>query len=420
MNAKNHIEKTAEKSANRVKFPHSNTGVIFTCKSSVLPINKGVPKDLRVVSKNRPQKNYKNLLKFSISLDYLQLSCKGTFKDFNETAKNINGFEIIKVATSTRVFRSVYIVYDSYGNRVGQFLAHPHSNIIPADTILFKVQNEVLYYDDCIPFVCDMLDTLCFRFSAISRIDICADFNRFKNNLDPQNFIRGFFKQKYLKNGRSKFYSIGSSNPNSLDFQYLRFGKTNASYSCYIYNKSLEMKEVLMKKHIREFWKLNNINDSQTVWRLEVSIKGSKNTLIDTDTGEMEAIELHHLNDLEYLKLVYFSYIKKGFSFKINDGTKNKTRMKDVELFHKHNFSSILPKRIISNPNALRTKKLVLKNLMRERNKLIDIQHDGHKQMMRNTAVKYEDIIAQYVRQYGLAEYYKYLEENLTLENFKI
>ncbi len=434
MTAQNHISKTSEKSGNRVKFPYSNTGVIFTDETSVPPINTGVSEDLKGGSKKSAskhpkkstEKNGKNLqknepkklLNFTLSLDYLQLNCKGIFEDFQETAKNVNGYEIVKVATSTRVFRSVYIVYDAFGNRVGQFLAHPHSRIIPEETILFKVQNEVLYYDDCIKFVSQMLNSLGFAFQSISRIDICSDFNKFKNFLDPQNFIRGFFKQKYLKNGRSKFYTIGNSHPTNLNFQYLRFGKTNASYSCYIYNKSLEMKEVLMKKHIRQFWNLNNIDDNQTVWRLEVSIKGSKNMLVDLDTGECENIDYQKLDDLEYLKKIYFSYIKKGFSFKRNDGTKNKTRMKDLELFESDNFSNILPQRIVNNPNALRTKKLVLKNLVRERNKLIDIQSDGAKGLSRPTALKYEDIIQQYVLQYGLTDYYKYLEENLTLEHF--
>lgn len=65
MTTQNHISKTAQKVEKCVKFPHSNTGVIFTDESSVLPINTGNSENLKGGAEKFTEKTHqKNAQKF--------------------------------------------------------------------------------------------------------------------------------------------------------------------------------------------------------------------------------------------------------------------------------------------------------------------------------------------------------------------
>ena len=135
-----------------------------------------------------------------ISIDWLTMYCNSDLIVQNKWWD----WQLQKGGSSQ--FQKVYKVYDVEENELYCVVqCEPYSAIIPAKTVMVQVCNRYLYRDDWnIKF-----NNFCMIHNiepkAISRIDLCADFNHFDNNLQAENFIRGFVENKYLKVGQTKY-----------------------------------------------------------------------------------------------------------------------------------------------------------------------------------------------------------------------
>jgi hypothetical protein len=263
----------------------------------------------------------------TITLDWLSIYTIGKIKDSG-------GFVFIKEPYNTRHFKDVFKIY--FKNLlIGTATARPHSKIINPLAVIVKFENDILYSKSAKYFIQKFLKSTQLLFKSITRADIARDFHTFINDLNPQRFIQDFFKMRYLKNGRGKFQTIGEQKRINV-YDYLKFGSRSTGRIIYLYNKSKELKEVKNKPHIIDFWKRNGLIPEKTVWRLEFSFKGTSNKMIDTITGLITKISWQDLFNIKLLTEILTAAINQLFSFKINDDTKNKTRMKDVQLFHSH------------------------------------------------------------------------------------
>jgi hypothetical protein len=259
-----------------------------------------------------------------ITLDWLSIYCVGTIKD-------IGGFIFLKQPFTTRQFKSVYQIYFKK-MEIGTATAEPHSKIINPRAVIVKFSNDILYSRSARYFIEKFLRTTKLYFKSITRADIARDFHRFLNNIRPVDFISDFFSNKYLKNGRGKFQTIGTQKFNHV-FDYLKFGSRTSGRVIYCYNKTKELKEVKDKPHIKQFWERNGLNTGADVWRIEFSFKGAANKIVDTISGLIDKISWVDLFKIEKLTQILNAAINQFFSFKINNGTKNKTRMSDMKLF---------------------------------------------------------------------------------------
>lgn len=207
----------------------------------------------------------------------------------------------------------------------------PRSEIIKSHTAVIKFENSLLYFADAETIIATFLRECEIHLLSITRIDLAVDFKKFKNGLLPQSLIKGFMKEKFLKNGRGKYTLIGSQK-NVLDVSYLRFGTKSSDVNVYLYNKSLEMKEKVYKPYIAERWKQLEGSPLQDVWRLEFSLTAKATTFIDEQTGEIQTITLNTFSNTKQQKEIISALEKRYFEFKVNDGQKNKTRMKRLLL----------------------------------------------------------------------------------------
>ena len=123
------------------------------------------------------------------------------------------------------------------------------------------------------------------------------------------------------------------------------------------------MKEQKNKPYIVESWGYNGLNLEQDVWRIEISIKSDASTTIRTDSGEIFRLTPDALAMQTMVEDVFFSYAEKYFSFKRNNGTKNKTRMPDVEIFPKDRTITLRPVRITNERDSGRSDRIFLKKL---------------------------------------------------------
>jgi len=289
-----------------------------------------------------------------LSLDWLQLYCTGHLSD--------NSFFTFKLEEyQTRHFKKVYTIF--YEKKIVGFVtAIPHSQILNPLTLIIKFENSLLYSSMLQVTIEKLLKTCKLKFQSITRCDIAIDFQNFYNNYAPEQFIRDFFQDIVLKNGRAKFTTYGTHNLTN-SYSYLKFGSRTSSHLIYLYNKSLEMREIKTKPWVEEFWKKNNIISPPDTWRLEFSFKGSQNKIVDSLTGEISKINLTTLFSNPHLINLMNTAISQLFHFKINDNTKNKTRMQDLKLFENIQIGTKLLK-IPETKSPLKTEKLLLKKLV--------------------------------------------------------
>lgn len=261
-----------------------------------------------------------------ISIDWLQLHVDLSHLRYSKE------FEVKVLDYGTKhfeIFEEVYL----QGSLFCSIQRKPRSQILKPYTGIIKFDNSLLYFADAERIITNFLHQCEIYTLGITRLDIAVDFKKFTNGLLPQNLIKGFMKEKYLKNGRGKYTIIGNQR-NVLDVSYLRFGTKASDVSVYLYNKSLEMREQTFKPYIAELWKKLEGSPLADVWRLEFSLKSQATTFLDENTGEVEQLNLSILSNNEQKERVVSALEKRYFEFKINDGQKNKTRMKRLALLN--------------------------------------------------------------------------------------
>ena len=302
-----------------------------------------------------------------ISVDWLALYC-----DFTNVRFESN-IECRLMPYSTRQFKIVEVIYKD-GIKFATITRAPSSTVLKQGTGIIKFENNLLYLAHWFSLIDNFLMRSNIDVINVSRIDICADFQSFIDYSNPHDFITDFLRGKILKNGRSRFSLQGRHDLDNV-YNYFRVGEKGADVNVYLYDKSLEMQEVKFKHHINEVWKKAGFDVNRKVWRLEVSISGKGKNFLDESSGEIKEILFFKLSDFQFIADVYFSYLKKFFSFKVNDGLKNKSRMPDVKLFD-NNFEKIRLSKLPKMKDSTRADKVFLKKVHNYKDERKDATED--------------------------------------------
>lgn len=317
--------------------------------------------------------------KTNIQVDWLQLNCSGI-------PYFISIFEYEKQPYGTRIFKTVINMFNGK-IPICSIAFNPHSNILSIDTVIIKFDNKYLYQKDLFVEVNRIVKYLKLKVKGITRIDLAVDFNLFDNNLNPHNLISKFMNSYYLKMGAAKYKLIGKQIFNH-QFEYLRFGDNISTVSAYLYNKSKEMQDVVMKQHIYDSWISNGIDVDKDVWRLEFSFKGNQLKIIETSTGSIEDVRFISLFNPVILKRLYYSAVNKYFHFKINNGNKNKSLMNSIKLFDELDYNLTLIK-LSDKKDSSRSDKIFIKKMEMYNNEI--------RQINLNKAFLFDNIITDFV-----------------------
>ena len=388
INKKYLIEKTRlnfkKNSIFHVKLAYSNTPPIFTSKKSQNLTNKGT-------------RNEKGCV---LNLDYCVLSCKS--KNNVKIHLETEHFHSVETGILTNVFGEIHIIYSkTTGERVAQILCNVRSSMLDKNLVHVKIQNHLLYNNYLSNYVYALLSQFELDFKFFNRLDICLDFNKFKFNRCPHKFILDVLGTKILKNGRSKMHFIGSAGVKGIKAEYLRYGKRNGSYCIYLYNKSLELKEVKDKDYIKKTWDLAGLDyKNDVVWRLECSLsKDNLRKIFWDDKDNIIYMDLPIIEDFEKLNFIFHATINKGFSFKKKTKQKNKSRMPDVELFSKK-YKAYRLKNTFEVKDKTRINKIILNKMFEEHYKTIDVDD------FNNTEVKYDVVCYNFAKRHSLLGYF--------------
>lgn len=304
---------------------------------------------------------------YCINVDWLQLYCHdGNALDLDVSYNGTSSFEFRLQQYGTRHYSQLWEVTNSDGDKYAIIQRKPHSTILSSDSAIIQLCNRELYKSCYASEFILFLHSHKFTYKSMSRLDICFDSNILYNGLKHQTLIKKIMLGEYLKNNQNKVKWHFDSMANigrPMECNSCSFGSLKSSISSKMYNKTLELKEVKNKPYIVESWYCNGLNIEEDVWRIELSIKSDASTAIKMDTGEIFRLSPDGLQMQKNVENIFFSYAEKYFSFKKNDGTKNKTRMKDVQLFPTGRRITIRPMRITSEKDSTRSDRIFLKKL---------------------------------------------------------
>jgi hypothetical protein len=338
----------------------------------------------------------------TLSIDWLQLYCDAS----NFMAHSDYIWK--KEAFQTKQFKEVYVVI-YHNEKLATVQMKPNSAILPQHACIVKFANRVLYSSYLSNVVNSFLTDNSLMYKSISRLDVACDFQKFANGVLPENLIKRMLNSNYLKNGRGKFKIMGEQKFD-CSYQYLRFGNGESDVSVYLYNKTVELDQVMNKPYIRERWLNANLDPKTDTWRLEVSSKSKKLQVVNSETGEHTILGLELLDDNTLLSNYYFGMINHYFDFRINDGTKNKTRMQRVPLFDVEE-SSLTPLYLPKEPCSSKADKVFIKKLYQLDQELREVAPE----LVSAT----NEILQNFVMSTGLLEFYEKKHENWNLPHVR-
>lgn len=262
-----------------------------------------------------------------IGIDWLTLYCQSPL--ITDSAR----YKFHKRDVGGAQFKDIYDVYDlEDGERYCIIQQRPYSPIIPKNAVMLQVCNRYLYRDNWNVTVSNFMLSHNITPMSISRIDLFCDFNTFVNGLHPKTLIKGLSNGKYRHVGRSKV-TIQGRLEEGINPAYLRIGNRESEISVYLYNKTLELKEVKDKPYIREMWVASGLDVNADVWRLEASLNNQQMRTVVAETGEMIRLDLDFFRTYGILQNVYRCAILKAFDIRINNGSGRTNRMPQLTLF---------------------------------------------------------------------------------------
>lgn len=279
--------------------------------------------------------------KYCISIDWLQTYCLGNVIEPGRYQGKTFAFDVILNENETAQFRRLLTV------KVGKFAVAqiqqlPRTKVINAQTTLVKLENRVLYSQRYVELLYDLQDSLNLTYKGITRIDVCYDCNKYVDGRSPERFINNFLakcpgeKGYIYRRGSDAFTAFGSKNQSSgARVTSIRFGSQQSRIGAYIYNKTLELKEVKDKPWIRQMWdEAGLINDLKNpVYRAEISIKSQGTDVLNMSTGELFRLSPRYLEHYDNIARLFHIYAHKYFDFRLCNGQKNRRNYDQLYLF---------------------------------------------------------------------------------------
>lgn len=354
---------------------------------------------------------------YCISVDWLEVCCYGGVIEQELVITNGMRYQIVDEKKSTRVFKKLYkVVYR--GLEYFYIQQEPISSALKRGLTLVKVANRVLYSEKYIALLLDLLKALHLQYKGISRLDIAYDCNYFYGGRSPKKFIHDYIckplEQKggiYLANVKKHVTFFEKSISSNTRYSYIKFGMGTGGRSAYIYDKSLELREVKDKPWIRKMWADNGLidNDDTHVWRSEISIKAQGKQLLNLDTGELFALHPSFLNTYEKICKIFHFYAAKAFDFRINEGQKNRRHFPPLRLFDTSIAITCVPRKVSISADTGRSEKVCRNTLERVSRTYLDLS--GSVRHSLAAAIEFmSNISAIKAARYGQEQYKQYLD----------
>lgn len=330
-------------------------------------------------------------MKFVDNIDWLQISFSSDVNNYVTPA----GYSYRPRPMGTKMFRNAYdIVDNNLREVVAELLTTPNERMFERNFKMLRLKNRYIYTKDYRRIFADMQQHFGFGENySLCRVDLCRDFQKFKNGLLPETFIKRIHSQDYILKGKrrppqktveryvfeeytkivtttiirgrseyktttyQKKYS-GEVRPETL---YISSGSNFISKK--LYNKSQEMRDKGVKTHIKALHDSVFDEADGDVWRLEFSLKGSTVNAIEKKTGEVGKLRIE---DLDNITVLLNSLVEHQFVFWKTSDLKDRYRdWQTVQLFDPAEVGAAPYefRRIDYNSDSGRAEKTFLKKL---------------------------------------------------------
>lgn len=314
--------------------------------------------------------------KRAVFLDWLELFCSepSTIPHNAEYFKR-NGYEVLERAYGTPQYSEMFTLVED-GFPMIEIRRNPYSlrsqgGIFQPNNCHVRLTNRACYLDSPIDYIRRFLLAHNYQYNALTRIDVCHDFNEFDNGKNPQNFVSDYMKERILKINQSRLAAHGKDNWNERKWNSLKWGSPTSIVSTKLYNKSLEMREQKAKYYIIDRWEECGLDTERDVWRIEFSLKPAAQAQFNKQTGEYVELNLSSYDTPDKLLKRFLVLEEHYFHFKTavrtSTGTlQRKDRCPDVKLFQirQPDEECFRPMRILTKDrNPTRTDRMLVKRL---------------------------------------------------------
>lgn len=315
---------------------------------------------------------------YAVSIDWLSLFCRAEDGNFSEiiggqplapsTHRRAWGYKL-QPHGSRQFAKIVEVSLAGEDFAVIQFSPYD-GNVLNPDSVIVKLANRVLYTASVFYDLQCFIEEHGLKVESVSRCDICADFNAFRQ-YDCVQFIADFLSSKIRHKGRGKgaahFNHYAAVNGSGcsvahLDYTGLAFGSNESDVRVYLYNKTFELLTVKDKPYIKQFWRDSGLDVTKNVWRLEVSIKSGGRKFKNKLTGAVEEITTERLRNMPEVVRLYHTFVHKYWAFvKNRPNITNISREPIIELFTGAAYYLHGALRSVSGGN--RTERILIKQL---------------------------------------------------------
>lgn len=354
---------------------------------------------------------------YCISVDWFEVCCYGApINQGDHVVKGIK-YQVVDEQKSTRVFKKLYKITHR-GLDYFYVQQEPISSALKRGLTLVKIANRVLYSEKYVSLLLDFLKYFHLQYKGVSRLDIAYDCNYFYNGRSPKKFLHDYIckplEEKggiYLANVKKHVAFFEKSISSNAKYSYVKFGMGTGGRSAYMYDKSIELREVKDKPWIRKMWADNGlIDDEKThVWRSEISIKAQGKQLLNLDTGELFALHPTFLDTYEKICKLFHFYASKAFDFRINEGQKNRRNFPPLRLFDTTINLTCVPKKISVAADTGRSEKVCRNTLERVSRTYIDLS-DSVRHSLASAIEFMSNLSAIKAARYGQEQYKQYLD----------
>lgn len=298
-------------------------------------------------------------------------------------------FQLFDNELRTSIFSRTRVIRDITGREVGTIQDKPYNDTLPEHCGILKIDNELLYHEDCERIVKILLKDIGFHEISVNRLDIASDFTSI-NDESPADFVRKLITGDYRRVGAAKFFCHGEDVQklktirkygnglwvgitdveavgNGIQFDYIRYGKRSSPVCTYMYNKSKELDEQTDKPWIRQMWR--NYGIANNVWRIEFSFHGNKTQTIDKETGDIFKLDnLGWEQAIERRNEVFRTLTRKYFDIRNPykpDGTlePRTNRMDKIRLLGDETCSLIMNRRLSTAKKPVYLDKVLIRKL---------------------------------------------------------
>lgn len=344
----------------------------------------------------------KSINPMCINVDWLQVFCLSDALENQEINVCGRRFVLRVEDGQTPLFMRILRVAESSGRRWATILQEPRNNVINCKATMIKLENRVLYSEQFVAFLYDLMRALNVRYKGITRLDLCCDCNAFYGGLNVQRFIKKFVsgvegvKGDIVRVGSNKFFLVGNKDGvSTASINSIRFGSFKSKIGAYIYNKTLELKEVKDKPWIRQVWLEAGLESTEKrpVWRSEISISCEGTDVLNMGTGELFRLSPRFLEYKSSVEKLFHIYAAKALHFRVCEGQKNRRNYKDMNLYGSAVMTS-RPYYVSKSADTGRTEKICankLRSLMEEYSDIAGTEVQGI-----NSAIKFLLMLSNY------------------------